>query len=408
MDYFKEVLLNKGLSDKVSGYLAGVIVIFLLLALVGVIQLIVKKVFLKILTHYINRNKFKWDNIMLNRKVFHRLADLIPAIIVNAFAPVFEQYSQSIRRLVMTYVFLVIVFIVNGVLDSVDDIYRTYAISKIRPIKGLLQIIKIIFYIIMGIVIMANLMGENPLVLLSGIGALTAVISLVFKDSILGFVAGIQLTSNQMLRIGDWIEMTKYGADGDVIEITLNTVKVQNFDKTIVTIPAYALVSDSFKNWRGMQEFGGRRIKRSLYIDMTSIGFCTEDMLKRFKKIQNLSDYIVKKEAEINNYNKKYRTEESMVNGRHLTNIGTFREYISCYLKSHSGINQDMTLMVRQLAPGEHGLPLEIYAFTKEVAWDYYEGVQSDIFDHLLAVAPEFGLRLFQYPTGYDIKSSVK
>lgn len=407
MDYFKEVLLNKGLSDKLSGYLAVGIVILLLLALVGVIQLIVKKVFLKILTHYVNRNKFKWDNIMLNRKVFHRLADLIPAIIVNALAPVFEVYSQSLRRLVMTYVFLIIIFIVNGVLDSVDDIYRTYAISKIRPIKGLLQVFKIVFYIIMGIVILANLMGESPLVLLSGIGALTAVISLVFKDSILGFVAGIQLTSNQMLRIGDWIEMTKYGADGDVIEITLNTVKVQNFDKTIVTIPAYALVSDSFKNWRGMQEFGGRRIKRSLYIDMTSIGFCSEDMLERFKKIEYLSDYIVKKESEIKNYNKKYRAEESMVNGRHLTNIGTFREYISCYLKNHSGINQDMTLMVRQLAPGEHGLPLEIYAFTKEVAWDYYESVQSDIFDHLLAVAPEFGLRVYQYPTGHDVKASV-
>lgn len=407
MDYFKELLLSKGLSEKISGYLSVGIVILLLLAFVGVVQLIIKKVFLKVLAHYVNRNKLKWDNIMLKRKVFHRLADLIPAILISTFAPVFEEYSEIIRRLVMTYVFFVIIFIVNGVLDSVDDIYRTYAISKIRPIKGLLQIIKIVFYIIMGIVMLANLMGENPLALLSGIGALTAVISLVFKDTILGFVAGIQLSSNQMLRIGDWIEMQKYGADGDVIEITLNTVKVQNFDKTIVTIPAYVLVSDSFKNWRGMQEFGGRRIKRSLYIDMTSVDFCTEDMLERFKKIQYLTNYIIKSEKEIQNYNKKHKAEESMVNGRHLTNIGTFREYISCYLKNHPGIKQDMTLLVRQLAPGEHGLPLEIYAFTKEIDWEYYERVQADIFDHLLAVAPEFGLRVFQYPTGYDMKGKV-
>jgi len=236
-----------------------------------------------------------------------------------------------------------------------------------------------------------------------------AVFLLIFKDSLLGLVAGVQLSSNDMIRLGDWIEMPKYGANGDVTDISLVTVKVENFDKTITTIPTYALISDSFKNWRGMTQSGGRRINRSVYIDTTSIGFCTDEMLEEFEKIEYLSDYIRSKRHEIVQYNleKKIDTSNS-VNGRHLTNIGVFRIYIESYLRNHPKIHKDMIQMVRQLPPGEHGLPLELYVFTNDTAWVTYENVQSDIFDHLLAVVPQFGLRIFQNPTGYDISQAVE
>ena len=267
--------------------------------------------------------------------------------------------------------------------------------------------VKIIIMTFGVILVIANLMGKSPLILLSGIGALSAVLMLVFKDSLLGLVAGIQLTANDMVRVGDWIEMPKYGADGDVIDISLNTVKVQNFDKTITMIPSYALISDSFINWRGMQSSGGRRIKRSYYIDTSSISFCTEEMIEKFIKVSiTFQTILFNKESEIAEYNTKNKIDRNNpVNGRALTNIGVFRAYISNYLQNHHGINQNMTLMVRQLAPSEHGLPIEIYAFTNDVKWAVYETVQADIFDHLFAVAPEFGLQLFQNPSGSDLKS---
>jgi miniconductance mechanosensitive channel len=255
------------------------------------------------------------------------------------------------------------------------------------------------------ILVISNLMGQSPVILLSGIGALSAVVMLVFKDSILGLVAGIQLTSNDMLRVGDWIEMPKYDADGSITDISLNTVKIQNWDKTITTIPTYAMISDSFKNWRGMQNSGGRRIKRSIYIDTNSISFCTPEMIEQFEKIQYLENYILTKQKEINDYNVRYKIDRSsLVNGRALTNIGVFRAYIQAYLEKHPGIHKEMTLMVRQLAPQETGLPIEIYAFTNKTEWAVYEGIQADIFDHILAIAPSFGLRIFQNPTGHDFK----
>ena len=282
---------------------------------------------------------------------------------------------------------------IQSLLYALNDIYQTFEISKVKPIKGYIQVVNIIIMTFGFILVISNLIGESPLILLSGIGALSAVLMLVFKDSLLGLVAGIQLTSNDMVRVGDWIEMPKFGADGDVIDISLNTVQVQNFDKTITMIPSYALISDSFINWRGMQSSGGRRIKRSLYIDTSSITVCTEEMIEKFVKVHYLSDYIIQKEKEIAEYNAKNEIDRNNpVNGRALTNIGVFRAYISNYLKNHDGINQNMTLIVRQLAHSEHGLPLEIYVFTNSVQWAVYESVQSDIFDHLFAVAPEFGL----------------
>jgi miniconductance mechanosensitive channel len=405
MDQIGKILTGYGVESNIAGYLSYVILVLLLFLVCLITNIILLKVVLKIITMVINKDKYQWDNVLLKRKVFQRLFNIVPAIIIYIAAPLFGNFQVAIHRLATTYIMLAFIFIINSVLDSINDIYRTHSISKVRPIKGLLQVVKIIAYIIIGIMVIANLMMKDPLILLSGIGALAAVFSFVFKDSILGFIAGIQLTSNDMLRIGDWIEMQKYGADGDVIDITLNTVKVQNFDKTIVTVPAYALVSDSFINWRGMTEFGARRMKRSIYIDVNSICFCTAEMLEKFKKINYLKDYISEMEHEIKSYNEDLGTEdELLINGRHMTNIGIFRVYVQFYLKHHPNLHPMMAQMVRQLPPGANGLPLEIYAFVNTTNWETYERIQADIFDHIFAVVEEFGLRIFQNPTGFDMK----
>ncbi|NLK27514.1 MAG: mechanosensitive ion channel [Clostridiales bacterium] len=405
MKYINTILINKGIEESTAQVLSYGILILIILMICFIANLLIKKVILRLMTRIIVKNRYHWDDVLLNHKLFERAADLVPGIVIYSFAPAFPGATIMIERFASIYISFIFILIVNELLKVVNDIYRTYPISRIRPITGFLQIIKIILYIVIGIIMIARIMGENPLYLLSGIGAFAAVFSFVFKDSILGFIAGIQLTSNDMLRIGDWIEMQKYGADGDVIDITLNTVKVQNFDKTIITIPAYALVSDSFRNWRGMAEFGGRRIKRSIYIDVNSIGFCTPQMLEKFKRIHYLSDYINAKEKEIQEYNIENKVDtDLLINGRHMTNIGTFRAYITNYLKNHPGLHKGSTLMVRQLPPGDHGLPLEIYAFTNTTNWVNYENIQSDIFDHIFSVAEEFGLRIFQNPTGYDVQ----
>ncbi len=283
--------------------------------------------------------------------------------------------------------------------------YETLPVAKDRPIKGYIQIVQIIIYCAVIILVLSTILGKSPFKLLAGIGALAAVLILVFKDTILGFIAGIQLAANNMLQIGDWISMPKHHADGTVTEITLNTVKVQNWDKTISTIPTYALVSDSFENWRGMEESGGRRIKRHINIDMRTVKFCTPEMLKRFKKIIYLKEYIESKEKEIKNYNKENNIpDEIVVNGRRMTNLGTFRKYLEFYLKNHPMIHNDMTFLVRHLQPSEKGIPLEIYVFSKDLRWAYYESIQADIIDHVLAVIPEFDLSVFQNPTGEDFK----
>lgn len=409
MDIINNLLIENGINATSAKYLSIVIVIVIIAFLCVIADIITKKIILGVLNTYIMKNNIKWDDHLLNRKVFHKLAAIVPAIIIYVSAPVFKSYQDLIQKIALTYIFIIITTVIKALLNAIDDIYRSFPISKSRPIKGLLQVIEFSAYIIMGIIIIANLIDKSPLLLLSGIGAIAAVFSFVFKDSILGLVAGIQLSANDMLRIGDWIGMPKYGADGIVTDITINTVKVQNFDKTIVTIPAYTLISDSFKNWRGMQEAGGRRIKRSIYIDMTSIRFCTEEMLNKYKKIDYIKDYINKKENEIYQYNKDNKiNDELLINGRHLTNIGTFRAYIQNYLENHPKVHKEMSLMVRQLAPEYHGLPLEIYAFINDTKWVNFENAQADIFDHILAVAEEFELRIFQNPTGYDIKPALQ
>jgi miniconductance mechanosensitive channel len=408
MKLIRNRLLEYGMDPVLTDYLAAIIMILFIGILCIAANFITKKVVLRVITHIITNNKFDWDNILLERKVFHRLSHIVPAIIIYYFSSTFPDYQHLIEKGAITYIIVVGLMVIYSFLNAFNDIYLTFEISKIKPIKGYIQVVQIIVFILGGIIIIANLMGESPFILLSGIGALSAVLLLVFKDSLLGLVAGIQLAANDMVRVGDWIEMPKYEADGDIIDISLNTVKVQNFDKTITSIPSYALISDSFKNWRGMQVSGGRRIKRSLFIDTNSITFCTEEMIEKFKTIQFLSNYIISKEQDIAEYNAKNEiNRDNPVNGRALTNIGVFRAYINQYLQHHPGISQEMTLLVRQLAPTEMGLPLEIYAFTNDIRWDVYETIQSDIFDHLFAVAPEFGLHLFQNPSGNDFKNMM-
>lgn len=408
-DWLQTWLVDVGVAENSAEGLSTIILMIGIALLSVIANYITKKVVLKFITFYINNNKIKWDNYMLERKVFHRLSHIVPAIIIYLSTYLFTEYASLIEKGVTIYLIVVILLVINSFLNAIHDYYITLEISKTRPIRGYIQVAKIILFIMGGILLLSSLFGVSPLILLSGLGALSAVTMLVFKDSILGLTAGVQLTTNDMVRVGDWIEMTKYGADGDVIDISLNTVKVQNWDKTITSIPTYALISDSFKNWRGMQTSGGRRIKRSINIDTSSITFCTPEMLERFKKIHYLREYIETKEQEIEAYNTEHNVDRSVkVNGRGLTNIGIFRVYIQQYIEKHPKIHKEMTCMVRQLQPEESGLPLEIYAFANSTAWAIYEGIQSDIFDHIFAVAPEFGLRIFQKPTGYDLKSGLQ
>ncbi|MGI6119115.1 MAG: mechanosensitive ion channel family protein [Desulfosporosinus sp.] len=410
INFIAKWLMKYGINASWGIYLSTIILALFIALISFLAYFITRKVILRILTHVIKKNKFKWDNVMLERQVFHKLSHIVPAIIIFLFSNAFpEQMAIIIQKFCFAYIVLVAIFVADALLNSLDDIYRTFEVSKNKPIKGYIQVVKIIGYIVGGIIIIAVIIGQSPLLLLSSIGALSAVLLIVFKDSLLGLVAGIQLSTNDMVRLGDWIEMPKYGANGVVIDISLNTVKVENFDKTITTIPTYALVSDSIKNWRGMKQSGGRRIQRSVYIDTTSIAFCTDEMLEEYAKIHYLVDYLKMKKNEIATYNLEKNIDTSnLANGRRLTNIGIFRAYILNYLKNHPKIHKEMTLMVRQLPPGEYGLPLEIYVFTNDTEWVAYESIQSDIFDHILAVVPLFDLRVFQKPAGYDIRELIK
>ncbi|GLX70523.1 mechanosensitive ion channel family protein [Paenibacillus glycanilyticus] len=407
MNYIKDWFVELGISNGLANYLATISLVVIVGITCIAANFLTKKVVLRIVTHYIRNTRFQWDNFLLERRVFHKLSHIVPAIILYYFSFNFANYQALIAKGITIYLIIVALLVLDAFLNAVNDIYRTYDISRSRPIKGYVQVVEIFLFIIGGILAISTLIGESPVILISGIGALSAVMMLIFKDSLLGLVAGVQLTANDMVRVGDWIEMPKYGADGDIIDISLHTVKVQNFDKTITTIPSYALISDSFINWRGMQDAGGRRIKRSVYIDMNSIGFCTPEAIEKFKKIHVLSDYILDKEKEILHYNREHDIDSTVaVNGRAMTNIGVFRAYVERYIEQHPKIHKGMTKIVRQLAPGQNGLPLEIYAFTNNINWAVYEAVQSDLFDHILAVAPEFGLQVFQSPSGQDFRNN--
>jgi miniconductance mechanosensitive channel len=408
-----DFLVNNGISPTFADIvgLAATIALLLLLALVS--YWLTKHYLVKLLEVVFKRSKNTWDDALVKHDFVKRFSYLMPIIVVYMSAdllmPVQTFAPELLKRLAMVFFVIAGVWMLDSVLLAVREIYSSSQIASRRPIRGYTDAIKITAYVMASIFIISILTNKSPWGILSILGGFTVVLMLVFKDTILGFVASIQLSGHDMVRVGDWIEMPKYGADGDVIDVTIHTVKVRNWDKTITTIPTYGLVTDAFKNWRGMSESGGRRIKRSLYIDMSSIKFCTNEMLERFEKFGLLKDYLQQKKEEISIYNRDHDVDESeLINGRRQTNIGVFRAYIIAYLKNHPKINQAMTFLVRHLEPTSHGLPVQIYVFSSDQAWANYEAIQADIFDHLLAALPEFDLRVFQYPTGYDFAGIVE
>jgi len=400
----KSFFIAWGISQHLSSILADGTALIGILFLAFLTNLIAGRIIMRILRVVIKRTKTRWDDVLLEEGVFDRLSHIVPALVIYGFAELFT-WQVILQRLALSYMVVIGILVFNSLLSAAESIYSSFKVSKEKPIRGYIQIVKIFLFIIGMIVIIGIIIDRSPWRLLTGIGAMTAVLLLVFKDSILGLVASTQLAANDMVKIGDWIEVEKSGANGEVIEISLTTIKVQNWDKTISNIPTYVLISDSFKNWRGMTESGGRRIKRSIFIDMTSIAFCDDAMLDRFRRIHLLTGYIERKVQEIDEHTVKHNIDTSIpVNGRRLTNIGTFRAYLDAYVRNHPKVHDGMTIMVRHLPPSPYGIPIEIYVFSNDIRWEHYEGIQADIFDHILAVIPEFGLRVFQNPTGRDLQ----
>ena len=379
------------------------------LALAFLSYYLTKKIILRYVKYLVNKTKTKYDDIFLNEVLLRRISFLVPLIIFHEFAYLIPEIQSLLYRLTESLVIFIILLIISSVSDSFLKLLQTIEKFKNRPIKSYIQVIKIVIYIFGSIVIIGILTGQQPWALLGGLGALTAVILLVFRDTILSFVASIQITSYDLVKIGDWIEVSKFGADGDVIDISLNIVKIQNFDKTITVIPTYKLLDETFKNWRGMQQTGGRRIKRSVNIDLSSVKFCTDEMILKFKKMPIIKEYLENKLTELKKYNDEKGIDPlNMTEGRRITNISTFRAYLKEYLKQREDIHKGLTFLVRQLPAGPQGIPIEIYVFVTTTAWVKYEEIQADIFDHIFAVVPEFGLKIFQNPTGFDFRSLSK
>lgn len=405
--FYADILVNHGFSPAGADVIVRVGLALVMVLLAFLANWIAKRVILRAVKAITQITPFKWDNIMVETGVFTRLSHLAPALVIDALGPVAlgrdPVVLSGIEDATSVYLIVIALMVLSALLEAIQRIIAGTTRGAAVPIKGFTQAIMLIATIIAVVFGLSTIMGKSPLYFFSGIGALMAVFILVFKDALLGFVAGIQISVNQMVRVGDWIEMPKAGADGDVIDVSLTTVKVRNWDRTITTIPTYSLISDSFKNWRGMSESGGRRIKRSIYIDMQSVRFADEAMLEQWQKFRLLKPYLKEKLAEIAEENTKRGDNfGELGNGRRLTNLGTFRAYCVAYLRAHPKIHQDMTFLVRQLQPTENGLPLEIYVFTNDIRWAIYEGIQADIFDHMLAIIDQFGLRVFQRPSGRD------
>jgi len=418
--------------DDFAKPLTAAISVVVLILSAWLALMVARYIILKIVRKVAAKTKTEWDDILISSKVFHSLAHLVPAFIIyhsayfaspgseqvftgipaEALQAVPGDYYLNLGNIILkwakVYFIGVAIYIISAMLNAANDIYQTTEYSHHRSIKGYIQLVKILVFFLSAILVISVILEKDPTVLIAGLGAMAAVLLLVFKDTILGFVASIQLSGNDMLKIGDWIEMPGHRADGTVIDITLNTVKVQNWDRTITTIPTYALVSESFNNWKGMEESGGRRIKRAIYIDVTTIRFCDAEILQRLAKFELIRDYVLQKEEEIRQHNRqKNISDDDLISGRRQTNVGIFRKYLENYLRENPLIRQDMTFIIRQLQPSDKGLPIEIYVFSKETAWVKYENLQSDIFDHVFAVVPEFGLKVFQVPSGNDIKLAL-
>jgi len=378
-----------------------------IIILAMIVDWITKQIVIRVIHRLVEKTKTDWDDYLLKHRVFQSLSHLASAMVFYYSCNFSEILEVTSFLTTFTNLYFVFIFVrvISGILKASNDIYLTTPYASTRSIKGYIQLAMILVYFIAAIFVVAFVFKKSPLGLLAGLGAFAAVLLLVFKDPILGLVASIQLSANNMLKPGDLIEVPKHNANGTVIDISLTTVKVQNGDLTISTIPTYSLVSDSFLNWSGLEESNGRRIKRSINIDMKSVTFCDDKMLEKFSHFVLVENYIKNKQHEINEHNKNLGVTNDIVpNGRRQTNLGIFRKYLEEYLKQHPSIVNDMTFMVRYLQPTETGLPIEIYVFSAEKKLNVYEGIQADIFDHILAVIPEFGLKVFQAPSGSDIQ----
>lgn len=397
--------LRELLGQNVDKLVLAGIVLVLALAAYLIMRLVVTRLAMRIIRH----TRTRWDDAIARHHVLNVLSWMAPVLVIRAGIKYFPESVQVVGNLFAALLVLQTVILLGRLLSAGNDVYKSVPVSKVRPIKGYIQLIKLFLYLVGGIIAIFTLIDASPWGLLSGIGAVTAVLLLIFKDTILSVVASIQIAAYDLVREGDWIEASQYGANGSVIDMSLHTIKVQNWDKTIVSIPTYKLIDESFKNYRGMIDSGGRRIMRAVLIDQSSVRFLTQEEMERFSRIGLIKDYVAGRRDEIEKWNQEHGVNraESPVNGRAMTNIGTFRAYVKAYLQSHSRVRQDMTLMVRQLEPeGDSGLPVQVYCFTDTVVWAEYESIQADIFDHLIAALPEFGLRTYQRVAQVDRRIS--
>lgn len=405
-----EWLTDLGLSGSFLNFAQVALIVVALVLICFISDFIARKLVLSLVERIIRKTKNTWDDVLVEKNVFGNVAHNVPAVVIGVLSPILfkghDFWVVTGEKVSSIYLAISMVLTFIAFLKAFQFYLQSRPFLKDKPLDSYMQLIRLIVYIIVGIYVISILLDKSPYGIFSAMGAMSVVLMLVFKDTILGFVGSIQIAANDMVKVGDWVEFPKYGADGDVLEIKLQTIKVQNWDKTVTTIPTYAFVSEAFKNWRGMEESGGRRIKRPIMIDMNTIKFCSPSDLEKYKKIHYIKNYIEGKEVEVADHNSKNNIDLShQVNGRRITNLGTFRAYVVNYLKNHPSISKDMTFLVRQLAPTEKGIPLEIYVFSTEQRWALYEDIQSDIFDHVLSILNEFDLSVFQNPTGKDLRS---
>lgn len=406
--WIEDYLSANHVPGTLRQYITLTVLLLLTFALIYLSLFITRKVLRKMVEKFVRKTATRWDDLLVKHKFFSTLALLVAVLIVQIAVPIifsdFPKMLPLLEKLVAVYFLIVIIKIIVSFLKGSEAFLSESELFIEKPVASYFQLGRILLYCGAFILGLSIILGKSPLYFLGAFGAMTAVLLLVFKDTILGLVASIQISANDMIRVGDWVEMPKYNADGDVLAINLNTVKVKNWDKTITTVPTHYFITDSFKNWRGMQESGGRRIKRTLHINMATIRFVDETMREAFKKVHLIAGYISERQLEIERFNQQHEIDTTaLINGRRMTNIGVFRNYIDAYLRRHPGIHQEMIILVRQMASTQFGVPVEIYCFTRSVAWVNYEAVQSDIFDHLLAAATYFGLEVFQSPSGADI-----
>jgi miniconductance mechanosensitive channel len=399
-------LIGLGVEGETTPWLAQVVILIGVLFVGYLFRLVIRWFIRHGLSKWIEKTDTYWDDVFYRSNFFLRLANIFPLLLLYFSAVWMPDLADWIQRIMLALIAFLSAWALEAALTAINDIYDDYEVAKSKPIKGYIQVGKIILWLFALILVISALMKSSPLPLLGGLGAFSAVLLLVFRDTLLGLFASVQFVTNDMDHIGDWIEMPDYNADGEVIDISVNTVKVSNWDKTISTIPTYALMSNSFKNWRGMEMSGGRRIKRALYIDLNSIRFLDEALSDRLSGIRFIADYLEEKKKEAVEDGRSHHINHSNVfAGHNTTNLGAFRAYVIGYLRAHPKINQDMDVLVRHLAPTETGQPLELYAFSVDKEWERFEDVQAEIFDHLLAILPEFGLSAYQNPSGMDIRT---